>query len=246
MTDVLVEHLEGAEPDEVVRLSLLRSFEVRRGGRAVELPVSAQRVVVFLALHDRPLQRGYVAGNLWPDVTEERAAGNLRSALWRLRQPGVELVEATSAHLKLAPNVEVDLRLAWSEARRVLDLNEERMLVVDETSFSADVLPDWYDDWVILERERFRQVRLHALETLCERLASIGRFAEAVQAGLAAVAGEPLRESAQRALVKVYLAEGNRGEAMRQYRLYEELLERELGFHPSPHMQTLVAPLPVE
>lgn len=232
--------------DEVVRLTLLRAFEVRRGGRVIELPLSAQRLVAFLALHDRPLRRGYVAGTLWSEVTEERAAGNLRSALWRLRQPGADLVEATPTHLKLGNNVEVDLRLASSLARRMINLAEgAEALAVDEDPFSADVLPDWYDEWVPLERERFRQVRLHALEILCERLAGIGRYAEAVQVGLAAVTGEPLRESAQRALIKTYLAEGNPGEAIRQYRRYRTLLHDELGLEPSSLMQDLVATLPV-
>lgn len=232
--------------DDVVRLSLLRAFEVRRGSRVIELPLSAQRLAAFLALHHRPLRRGFVAGTLWPDVTEERAAGNLRSALWRLRQPGVDLVEATPTHLKLGDNVEVDLRLASSLARQVIDLAVgAEALAVDEDPFSGDVLPDWYDEWVPLERERFRQVRLHALEILCERLAGIGRYAEAVQVGLAAVTGEPLRESAQRALVKAYLAEGNPGEAIRQYRRYRTLLHDELGLEPSPLMQDLVATLPV-
>lgn len=246
--EVFVHHRVGAAvaADEVVRLSLLRAFEVRRGGRVIDLPLSAQRLVAFLALHHRPLRRGYVAGTLWPDVTEERAAGNLRSALWRLRQPGVDLVEATPTHLTLADKVEVDLRLASSLARRVIDLGEgAEALAVDEDRFSADVLPDWYDEWVPLERERFRQMRLHALETLCERLAGIGRYGEAVQVGLAAVSGEPLRESAQRALVKAYLAEGNPGEAVRQYRRYRTLLHDELGLEPSPLMQDLVATLPV-
>ncbi|MBW3555806.1 MAG: transcriptional regulator [Actinobacteria bacterium] len=248
MTEVFV-HPAGAAAataDEVVRLSLLRAFEVRRGGRVIDLPLSAQRLVAFLAIHHRPLRRGYVAGTLWPDLTEERAAGNLRSALWRVRQPGVDLVEATPSHLKLAENVEVDLRLASCLARRVIDLGEgAEVLAVDEDGLSGDVLPDWYDEWVPLERERFRQVRLHALETLCDRLAGIGRYAEAVQAGLAAVSGEPLRESAQRALVKAYLAEGNPGEAIRQYRRYRTLLHDELGLEPSPLMEDLVVTLPV-
>ena len=62
---------------------------------------------------------------------------------------------------------------------------------------SDDVLPDWYDDWIDTERERF-QIRLHALERLCERLTVERRFGEALQAGLAALRTEPLRESAHR------------------------------------------------
>src|SRR6266571_3495035 len=54
---------------------------------------------------------------------------------------------------------------------------------------SIDLLPYWYEDWVLVERERFRQLRLHALEALCEQLTALGRFDHAVEAGIAAVAG---------------------------------------------------------
>ena len=74
-----------------------------------------------------------------------------------------------------------------------------------------------------------------------ERLTGAGRLKEALDVGLAAVAGEPLRESAQRALVRVHLAEGNVGEAIRQYRLYRRLLSEQLGIEPSRLMEDLVA-----
>jgi DNA-binding SARP family transcriptional activator len=70
---------------------------------------------------------------------------------------------------------------------------------------------------VVFERERFHQLRIHALESLCDQLAASRRYVQAEQAGLAAISGEPLRESAHRALIRVYLREGNRGEAIRQY-----------------------------
>ena len=75
---------------------------------------------------------------------------------------------------------------------------------------AGELLPHWYDDWVVIERERFRQLRLHALDALCESLAAAGRYAAAVEAGRASVAAEPLRESAHRLLIQAHLAEGNR------------------------------------
>ncbi len=64
-------------------------------------------------------------------------------------------------------------------------------------------------------------------------------------AGLAAVAGEPLRESAHRALISAYLAEGNPGEAVRQYRRYCAILHKELRLEPSAQMTALLSGLPV-
>jgi DNA-binding SARP family transcriptional activator len=104
---------------------------------------------------------------------------------------------------------------------------------LDTSSFCFDLLPGWYDDWLIIEQERFHQLRLRALERVCERLTACGHYARALEAGLAAVAAEPLRESAHRALIKVHLAEGNRAEGVRQFHFYEKLLHDEIGLAPS-------------
>jgi hypothetical protein len=67
---------------------------------------------------------------------------------------------------------------------------------------SADLLPGWYDDWVLSEAEDWRQLRLHALEALADRLTATGRWGEAADAAGAAVRAEPLRESANAALIR--------------------------------------------
>jgi DNA-binding SARP family transcriptional activator len=205
------------------QLSLLGGFELRCTGREVAVSRSGQRLLALLALQARPLQRLWVAGTLWIDATEERAGASLRSALWRLPQPGgAAVVEASASHLRLAGDLDHDL---------------------DPSTLGRDLLPDWYEDWVVMERERFRQLRLHALEALCRRLTESGRFGAAVQAGLAAVAGEPLRESAHRTLIRAHLAEGNPGEAVRQYHTYRRLLAGELAIEPSAAIRGLVQPL---
>jgi DNA-binding SARP family transcriptional activator len=108
---------------------------------------------------------------------------------------------------------------------------------LDEERFTRDLLPDWYEEWVVVERERYRQLRLHALEALCVELVARQRFAQAVQAALVAVAGEPLRESANLALIRAYLAEGNVCEAMRHYQSFRDLLWDELRVVPSSGMR---------
>jgi DNA-binding SARP family transcriptional activator len=196
--------------------------------------------VAFLALRDRPVLRTLAAGMLWPETSEERAAANLRSALWRTRRLGLPVIEATSTRILLAHDVDVDVWELAAVARRIQHHAKCRHADVEVLVRSAELLPGWYDDWVLLERERFRQLRLHTLEVACERLTRAGRYWLAVEAGLAMVADEPLRESAHRVLIRVYLAEGNSGEAVRQYRRYRQLLHQELGLDPSPQMETLV------
>ena len=175
---------------------------------------------------------------------EERAAGNLRSALWRLRRTGHGLLEERSSRIRLARSVAVDLHDACSLAHRLLGSRDELGDVdVDESLFLRDLLPDWYDDWLLIERERFRELRLRALESLCERLAASGRSSRAIECALAAVIGDPLRESSHRAIILIYLAEGNQAEAIHQYRFYRDLLAGRLGLQPSQEMSELVASL---
>ena len=86
--------------------------------------------------------------------------------------------------MALGPGVRVDVREMTDWAHRALDPRAE----VDRPSLpvvglSGELLPGWYDDWVIAAREAFRQLRLHALETLCLWLIDGGSHALAVQAG---------------------------------------------------------------
>jgi DNA-binding SARP family transcriptional activator len=225
-------------------LSLLNAFELRCDGEVVSLPLSAQRLLAFIALHEHPLLRVYVAGTLWTDSPEERAAASLRSSLWRLHRPGHRLVVATGTHLRLDPEVDVDLRRAFGLARRLVDGSAAaHELAAAELPLDGELLPDWYDDWLLFERERFRQVALHALEALAERFLAAGNLSRALDAAHAAVRGEPLRESAHRVLIRVHLAEGNGGEALRQYDLCSRLLRDRLGLEPSPLLDALVEPL---
>jgi DNA-binding SARP family transcriptional activator len=226
-----------------VRLSLLDSFELTCDGDDVPLPLSAQRLLAFLALHPRPLLRGYIAGALWPDTSEERAHASLRSALWRLRRPGRRLTQARDGRLGLDAAVTIDVRELDELAHRILERDGSRALADPASELiglSGDLLPDWYDDWVLVEREHVRQLRLHALEALCDRLLEAGSYAEAAEAALAVIATDPLRESAHRALIRVHLAEGNIGDALRQYAFFRRLSTQLLGLDPSAEMEQLM------
>ena len=225
--------------------SLIGPFEVRYAGAPLPLPLGAQRVLAVLAFAERPLLRRYVAEVIWPDTTGERAAANLRSALWRLRQPGFELIQCTGPQLGLASGLRVDLHLVTAQIERILTVGAElREGDYDARPLSGDILTGWYDDWVLLERDRHLQRRLHALEALSERLIAMGRLRAAVEAAHAAVAGEPLRETAQVALLRAYLAEGNRSAAVRQYRSYRELLRDAMGLEPSELLTSIIDGLP--
>jgi len=84
-------------------------------------------------------------------------------------------------------------------------------------------------------------MRLHTLEALALALSRRGQYGAGLDAALAAVHAEPLRESAHRIVARLHLREGNRIEALRQFERYQRLLFDELGVDASPEFAAMVA-----
>jgi DNA-binding SARP family transcriptional activator len=228
-------------------LRVLGEFTLHDGRDPVPTGSGGERVLAYLAVRGRAVPRAHVAGALWGLGTAERASSNLRAALCRLPRPGGRtLVAADRRSLRLADGVTVDLDSARSAIERVSTGDPAAPApTATELSadLSADLLPAWDEDWLVVEREHHRQLRLHALEALSTRLRRQHRYAEALAAALASVAGEPLRESSHRRVIEVHLAEGNPAEALRQYESYRRLVRDELGLAPTGEIRALVARL---
>ncbi|MEP6871650.1 MAG: bacterial transcriptional activator domain-containing protein [Anaerolineaceae bacterium] len=142
--------------------------------------------------------------------------------------------------IALVGRVEVDVHELVAATHTLMRGGDANVDDFDPDLFGRELLPDWDEEWLQLERERIRQLRMHALERLSVLLSGLGRHCEAIEAGLAAMEAEPLRESAQRAVIEAHLAEGNRSEAIRLYRSYRQLLADALGVEPSVELRTLV------
>lgn len=200
---------------------------------------AAQRLLALLAVCRRPVRRSIVSASLWPETDDAHAGQNLRSVLHRLcASTELPVVAADRSTLCLTHEVRVDLHDCTDLALRVCDgemhsppgdgagepgrpapvdlsdLPDHRALTA---AFREDLLPDWHDEWLHFERERHRQLRMHALEALAGRL-----------------------RTARRAVIEVHLAEGNVGEALRQYDACRHLLDDGLGIRPSKAPQALV------
>lgn len=207
-----------------------------------EIPEGSKQLLAFVSLRRRRVERCKAAGTLWPSADEGRAAGNLRSALWRLRRAGIEVLAADKWSLALRSDVVVDVHVMDQLITRLIDGTAvgDDLVVSASWADALDLLPGWYDDWVLMERERLRQRVLHALEALSRKLAGVRRFADAVEAAMLAVSAEPLRESAQKALIEAHVAEGNLCEARRSCQAYRDLVRRELGVDPSRDLLTIL------
>ncbi|KAF0956750.1 hypothetical protein MLGJGCBP_00267 [Rhodococcus sp. T7] len=219
-----------------VRLHLIGGFELSfDGGAPIVLQPVLQRLLAFVALMPRGVEREFAALQLWPDNSEERARASLRSALWRLHRLPVEVLVATSTRLRLADHVWVDARHGVEEL--ALDQLGSPLMF---QSLLADLLPDWYDDWLTIERERLRQLTLHALESRARNALAALDLSTAIDLSLTAISIDPLRESAHRLLIEAHLAEGNAGDARRMLDGYRERIALDPGLTPSPELEALV------
>lgn len=227
-------------PSPGLRLRLLGRFEFSNGNSPLRIRPSGERLLAYLAVRRDPVARREVAATLWPDCPDARAASNLRSVLWRLpSQPGSGVVSSRAGKLALVAGITVDLAEISDRLSYCTEIGDE----VSIGLLQQEVLPGWPELWLVTTREWFRQVRLRALERMCDQHRAAGRLDSALAAGLAAVACDPLRESAHRRLAMIHMSEGNLAEALRQYHVYRELVRSELGLPPSSQFRRLVAPL---
>ena len=230
-------------------LELFDSWRLRRGRTTVHLHHREQRLVALLALQgDRP--RGYLAGVLWPESSEQRATGNLRSAVWQTDREAPGLLAHDRSHLRFRAPLRLDIATFTDGVHRVFGWRQG-LEPVDRAAclrtlpvlMRGDLLPGWYDDWVIYERARLAQLRLQALHLLADLLIDLGEVTEARMAASTAVSIEPLHEPAIRALIRAEIEDGDYRGALRDYDTYRRRVRAELGVRPSSRLDDLVRPL---
>jgi DNA-binding SARP family transcriptional activator len=206
---------------------------VTDNGARLRLERKTAGVLCFLALEGE-VTRSKVAGLLWSDSDEERARGNLRQCLHRLKKlVGVDLVRGAD-RLSLEPDVEVDALTL--ESRSFLGDDAGLITVRGELLEGFDFEDcEEFADWLSLQRERWRSLRAGAYR----RGLRDPQAGDAVTWAREWMALEPLSEEAQRALALALEAQGNRAQALRGLFEFEALLQTELRAAPSAQTRSL-------
>jgi DNA-binding SARP family transcriptional activator len=240
------EYAPDPAPGPGTQLNVLGGFSLLIDGELVDVSLTGQRLMGLLACRGRQATRSQIAYVLWPDSTNQRALANLRTALHRISRKDPPVLRVTSRHVELAPDVAVDLEHATELAARLLSstgLETEDDAFVEDVlaaNLYADLLPDWDEEWLPEHQTRYRQLRLTALEALSGQLAAIGHHGGSVQAAMAAVQADPLRDSAHESLIRAHLAQGNPRMALAHYRTYRGMLRQELGIDPPASIDRLL------
>lgn len=225
----------------LLNLSLLGGFRARlASGSDVEIPrKKAQALLAYLGLYPgQSFLRDKLASLLWGDLPDEQARHNLRQTLFALRaalpaRPPSLLSDGEA--VGLAPDaVEVDVvtyeRLAAEATPDALagaaSLYQGDFLdgfVVEEAPF---------EEWLRTERERLREVALEVLAKLLAHQMKGEALEPAIQTALRLLALDPFQETTHRTLMRLYVRQGRRAAALRQYQLCVDVLQRELGAEP--------------
>lgn len=221
-----------------IQLHVLGCFRLSVDGLPVEISPAPARILAFLAVHRDGVARDSMAEVLWPDAARERALGNLRSALWRLPTEARHAVTDCGTALKLAGDVVSDLDAIAHDMNYTVQQGISGVLA---WGWPEDLLAGWYDDWVLAARERLQVRRAVLLERLSADSCLRGRCSDALLYATLAVAAQPLRESAHRALLRAHVLRGNRLEAVGLYRELASMLRRELDVAPAPETTALMA-----
>ena len=208
----------------------------------------SERLLALLALSPEGMRRRQASRLLWPSLPQDRAPGSLRTLMWRVRQQCPGLLEADGELIRVRDGVDVDVRrlqdlVARERAQRTnaratpqpFSLSELEALVAPST-----LLPGWYDDWVLVHRDRISALRIELLTHAARSMLDTGGHVRALDLALAAVAAEPLDEDLHMLVARIHLAQGNPSEALRQFELCSSVLRRELGVEPTARFADLL------
>ena len=205
-----------------------------------------QSLLTYLVLHRHaPLSRTQLAYLFWPDSTESQAHTNLRNLLHKLRKvlPNIDLALNMDRHMvqwrsdaPWALDV-LDFESAIVRADRAEQEQDyfTQRLALEQAArvYEGDLLPDCYDEWILLERDRLHQLFLDVLARLARLLEEEGNYTKAISTAQRLLRHDPLHEATYRHLMRLYAASGNRAGVVRTYQNCSTTLEQELAVAPS-------------
>ena len=164
----------------MLEIRLLGQFSLQRDGNRLEIPSRpAQSLFAYLILNSGVQhRRERLAGMFWPESMESSARNNLRQALWRIRSSIEDdkhsYVTSDRFHVGINPEAEtwVDVEELQQELKEGAPADEWVDL------YRGELLPGFYDEWVVPERERLRIIFEQRGEQLLAHLERRGRWSE--------------------------------------------------------------------
>ena len=235
----------GSVNQERPSIQLLGTLVLRNAdGREFTLGTrKARALLAILAVEsDRWHSRDRLAGLLWGRHPQAQARNSLSQALYEIRKAEnglrIALVERGTERLRLASS---DVRCDLHELEALLESNPVAAADLHDHELLADLqLPEpGFSDWLATTRTHWQSRIAEALRSRAEVKSDQRGFDGALAAAHRLVVLEPLDERARRILMRLLVQDGNRAEALRQYRVFEDGLRDELRIAPDEETQKL-------
>jgi DNA-binding SARP family transcriptional activator len=227
-------------------------------GQAIEVVRrKALALVAYLALTNLPQSRDTLATLLWPELDQERARAALRSTLPALTSLFPEswlTADRQTIGLKReaiwVDTGEFLALLAQSRSHQhppdtlcpqCLSLLEHAIALYRDdflTGFTLSGSAE-YDDWQMFQRGWLRREYAGALRSVAAYYGGEGHYREAIAYARHWLSLDPLHEPAHRIVMQLYAANGQRSEALRQYRECVAILDSELATPPEEETTAL-------
>jgi DNA-binding SARP family transcriptional activator len=232
------------------KIYLLGQFKLQANEQANDLPIElpsrpAQSLFAYLVLNAGVThRREKLASLLWPEASETNARSYLRQALWRIRKALLSGSLSWEDYLHISDiNVTFDNQSDyWLDADQLLKSTGEKsveQLIAIVQLYRGELLPGFYDEWVVFERDRLLTAYQHKMDLLLNSLIQVGQWQEALKWGEQWVRFGYSPEPAFRALMQAHAGLGNQGMVSATCQRCLESLNRELGLEPSPETQQL-------
>lgn len=231
----------------MLEIRLLGLFSVEIDGNPIEIPSRpAQSLLAYLVLNSGTAQRREkLAGMFWPDAAEANARSNLRHALWRIRkvlgtnpQTGQDYLNADDLTITFETHDDCWIDTTILEQKSGESGSTDALMEV-LSIYRGELLPGFYDEWVVLERERLQAIFERKMQTLLERLLEARRWPEVLEWGERWIAQGHTPEPAYRALMMAHSGLGDRSSMVAAYQRCVEALRQELGVEPSEQTREL-------
>jgi len=229
-----------------VKVTLLGGFEARlASGTELSLPTrKARALLAYLSVHRaQSHSRDKLAALLWSEKSDRHARGSLRHALVALRRalgPPFLAIEGHTVALNPA-GVEVDVASfeRWVAEGTPQALERAAELYRGDLLLGFALNEPLFEEWLVAERERLREMALEALARLLAEQTKATSTERAIQTAVRLLALDPLQEAAHRTLMRLYARQGRRGAALKQYQTCVSVLQRELGTEPEVETRAL-------
>ena len=241
-------------PASLIALRLLGGFEVSAGGATIIDQTWARKrpmaLVKLLAVQpDHRMSRDAVLAELWPDLSQASAATQLRKSRLHVRQAmsnagcDVDLLQASDGVVRLSPDVSVDAESFERAAREALaDPDNVVALVRAVEAYRGDLLPDDQgEEWADRARMRIRTLYHETLLALSRQLEALGDVRRAIEVTGQLTESDPLNEDAHRTLMRLFVLEGRRDLALRQFETLRAILQTELDAVPDDETERLLS-----